>query len=120
MGQNGSSATGTSGSSRPPAPEGRISTKRVHQEGVQLAPFFVEWDAAAPHPSTTSPQGCSLQSLELRTPNDEKVRRLLDVLKVPAVVTRAEAPMLVVTLKGPSGLTRLPSASSSSSTPPAR
>ena len=104
-------------------PEGsllRWRTFRVTTPDLQTAPFFIEWHAATPHPSTTSPQGCSLQSLELRTPNDANVRRLLDVLKLPVVVTRAQAPMLVVTLQGRSGITRLPSASSSSSTRPAR
>ena len=92
-------------------PEGsllRWRTFRVTAPDLQLAPFFIEWDAGSPHPSTTSPEGCSLKSIELRTPDDEKLRRLLTLLQLPAQVTHAEAPTLVVTLQGPPGLTQLP------------
>lgn len=92
-------------------PEGsllRWRTFRVTAPDLQLAPFFIEWNAASAHPSTTSPEGCSLKSIELRTPDDEKLRRMLSLLKLPAQVTHAEAPMLVVTLQGPSGVTQLP------------
>jgi hypothetical protein len=92
-------------------PEGKLlrwKTFGVTQPELQLAPFFIEWDAATPHPSTTSPEGCTLQSVELRTPHDAELRRLLGLLNLSAQVTRAETPMLVITLQGKSGLARLP------------
>jgi hypothetical protein len=92
-------------------PEGKLlrwKTFRVTQPELQLAPFFIEWDATVQHPSTTSPAGCTLQSVELRTPHDAELRRLLSLLHLTAQVTHAEAPMLVITLQGKSGLTRLP------------
>jgi hypothetical protein len=92
-------------------PQGKLlrwKTFGVTGPELQLAPFFIEWDAASPHPSTTSPQGCSLQSVELQTPHDAELRRLLSLLHVTAKVIHAETPMLVVTLQGKSGLARLP------------
>lgn len=86
----------------------RWRTFRMTTAELELAPFFVEWDAASPHPSTTSPQGCTVKSIELRTPHDEKLRKLLGLLQLPARVTHAEAPMLVVTLQGKAGPVQLP------------
>ena len=70
-------------------------------QGFELAPFFVEWNANSPHPSSNSPKGCSSLSLELRTPRDEALRRLLDVLSLDTLVVRDESAQLVVNLKGP-------------------
>jgi hypothetical protein len=92
-------------------PEGallRWRTFRVTTPDLALAPFFIEWDAASPHPATTSPKGCALKSIQLRVPHDEKLRRLLSALQLSAEVTRADAPMLVVTLQGQSGPVQLP------------
>ena len=42
-----------------------------------LLPFFIEWDPASAHPSTTSPQGCRLTGLILEDPNPATVRDAL-------------------------------------------
>ena len=86
----------------------RWRTFQLTAPKIDGAPFFIEWDAASPHPAATSPVGCPLLSLELRTPHDEELRRLLSLLKVQGQVTRSEASQLVVTLKGSRGPTRLP------------
>ena len=72
------------------------------------APFFIEWDAASAHPATTSPVGCPLLSLELRTPDDEQLRRLLSLLNLQGQVARGDASQLIVTLQGARGPTKLP------------
>lgn len=87
-------------------PEGKLlrwKTFGVTQPALQLAPFFIEWDAASPHPSTTSPEGCVLKSVDLRTPQDAELRKLLGVLHVSAQVVHAETSTLSVTLQGTSG-----------------
>ncbi len=91
-------------------PEGSVIRWRAFQlttPGLEIAPFFIEWDAASAHPSETAPEGCSLESLELRTPHDEALRRLLSLLQLESRVVRADAAQLVVTLKGPHGPTTL-------------
>ena len=91
--------------------EGRVLGWRTFEltaPKIAGAPFFIEWDAASAHPATTSPVGCPLMSLELRTPQDAELRRLLSLLKLQAQVTRGDASQLVVTLKGARGATRLP------------
>jgi hypothetical protein len=86
----------------------RWRTFQLTAPKIEGAPFFIEWEAASAHPATTSPVGCPLLSLELRTPHDEELRRLLSLLKVQGRVSRSEASQLVVTLKGSRGPTRLP------------
>ncbi len=91
-------------------PEGNIIRWRAFQlttPGREVAPFFIEWNAASAHPSETAPRGCSLGSLELRTPHDEELRRLLSLLKVEGRVVQDDVSLLVVTLKGPHGSTEL-------------
>jgi hypothetical protein len=94
-------------------PDGNVVRWRTFQltaPTIGSAPFFIEWDSATAHPSTTSPMGCPLLALELHTPQDEELRRLLRLLALPADVTRSKTPGLAVTLKGLAGPTRLPSA----------
>jgi hypothetical protein len=76
---------------------------------IEGAPFFIEWDGSSAHPAATSPPGCPLLSLELHTPQDEELRRLLGLLNQRGQVTRAAAHRMVVTLQGPRGPVRLPS-----------
>jgi hypothetical protein len=88
----------------------RWQTFQVTAPKIASAPFFIEWDSATAHPSKTSPVGCPLKTLELRTPHDEELRGLLRLLALPGDVTRSETPGLAVTLEGTVGPTRLPSA----------
>src|SRR4029079_9468001 len=46
----------------------RWRTAGVSGPGLELAPFFIEWDPATSHPSTTSPPGCRLTAFELTAP----------------------------------------------------
>jgi hypothetical protein len=68
-----------------------------------MAPFFIQWDAATPHPATTSPAGCSLASIEVRTPDAENLQRIVDLLGLDVTVTKADQPQMVVRLNGPRG-----------------
>lgn len=89
----------------------RWRTFTITSPAIAGAPFFIEWDSGLPHPAASSPPGCTLQTLELRTPQDAELRRLLDLLDVPGQVVRGDASRPVVTLKGPRGPVRLPAGS---------
>ena len=42
-----------------------------------LLPFFIEWDPATAHPSTTSPTGCRLTGFTLQDPAPDALRKPL-------------------------------------------
>jgi hypothetical protein len=86
----------------------RWRTIQLTAPKIEGAPFFIEWDLESPHPAQTSPAGCALLSLEVRTPQDEELSRLLRLLNVEAQVIRGEASGMTVTLEGAHGAARLP------------
>lgn len=49
---------------------------------IDNAPFFIEWDPATPHPSTTSPAGCTLARFDVADPHAAELARLLAALGV--------------------------------------
>jgi hypothetical protein len=63
------------------------------------APFFIEWDPAAPHPSTTSPEGCRLSSLELTHPDSARLEQLFAVLGLQVRVHQGEPEELKLKLR---------------------
>lgn len=89
----------------------RWRTIRLVAPAIEGAPFFIEWDRASAHPAVTSPRGCAFLSVELHTPQDEALRRLLGLVNVQGQVRRAAAFRMVVTLQGPRGPARLPEGS---------
>jgi len=50
------------------------------------APFFIQWDASSPHPATTSPSGCVLQSLTIVSPEHAPLGRLFNLLGLTVAV----------------------------------
>jgi hypothetical protein len=68
-----------------------------------MAPFFIQWDPASPHPAATSPPGCTLAGIEIRTPDADTLQRLVDVLGVAVTVSKSEQPQMVVRLSGARG-----------------
>jgi hypothetical protein len=45
--------------------------------GLEVAPFFIEWAPGTPHPSSTSPGGCRLVTMEVVAPDTTRVHDLL-------------------------------------------
>lgn len=86
----------------------RWRTIQVVSPKIEGAPFFIEWDRASAHPAATSPAGCPLVSVEVHTPQDQELRRLLGLMNVQGEVLPADAHRMVVTLRGSSGPVRLP------------
>jgi Glyoxalase-like domain len=94
--------TPTPGSRR--APDGTIlawQSAAVDQLGV--TPFFIEWSEDTPHPSTTSPSGCTLVTMELEHPAPERLQTLFKTIGFPAPISKAERSGMKVTLDCPHG-----------------
>ncbi len=70
--------------------------------GLQI-PFFIEWDAAARHPSEDSPVGCTLQAFEMESPQPEELRAALRQLGIDANVVRGNEARLNVVFDSPNG-----------------
>lgn len=100
---------GPSGGSRA-RPDGRLLEWRAlgfkELEGASV-PFFIEWSAASLHPSTDSPQGCRLVSLEVRRPDSATLRALLSSLGSSVTVTEGATEGLSLHLDTPKGFVRL-------------
>ena len=71
--------------------------------GDGLVPFLIEWGAETPHPSTTSPQGCTLFSLRAEHPEPTSIRPMLAALGLDVAVTEGSAPALFALIDTPKG-----------------
>jgi hypothetical protein len=71
--------------------------------GLEAAPFFIEWGPGSAHPSTTSPAGCTLTALEVESESPDRLTRLFEVLGLEVPVRRAQAPGLRARLACPRG-----------------
>jgi hypothetical protein len=79
--------------------------------GLDLAPFFIQWAATTPHPSTTSPGGCRLESLTLSDAHPEALKRFLGAVGYKADL-RAGEPAMRLELQCPKGPVFFPGAES--------
>jgi glyoxalase-like protein len=75
------------------------STARLSAPAMSAAPFLIQWKAGTPHPSTTSPSGCTLAAMEIHDPAATDLSRTLDALRVSGVTVRRGDSQVRVTLK---------------------
>jgi hypothetical protein len=75
----------------------------VTEPPIPAAPFFIHWAEGTPHPSTTSPSGCTLASFAVSGPDLEALRRLIAVLGLTVGTTDAPEPALHISLSCPTG-----------------
>lgn len=68
-----------------------------------LTPFLIEWGAQTAHPSTTSPTGCTLDSMEIHTPQAESLGKLVAELRLGVVVREAGDEEMKLTFDCPAG-----------------
>lgn len=68
-----------------------------------LLPFFIEWDPASAHPSTTSPAGCRLAGLVLEDPNPAVPRDALRASGVGVEVREGGKARIHLSLDCPRG-----------------
>jgi hypothetical protein len=74
-----------------------------------LTPFLIEWGAETPHPASTSPGGCTLETMEIAGPGLERLGKLVAELRLQAMVRAGTAPDLTFELACPSGRVKLTS-----------
>ena len=87
-------------------PDGRLlqwSTLNLKDNANGLLPFFIEWGADSPHPSSDAPQGCELVQFGAATPDAEQLSRVAVQLRLEVAVAKSGTPELRATLAGPSG-----------------
>ena len=71
--------------------------------GVDPIPFFIQWADGSAHPSSDSPGGCELASLEFEHPNADDLSDALGRLELAATVRQSTAAAIVATLQTPRG-----------------
>lgn len=94
-------------------PDGqRLEWRTAGIEGPPgLTPFLIEWGPTTLQPATTSPGGCTLESMEIRMPQSESLARLVAELRLGAVVREATEQKMTLTLACPAGRVTLSSPS---------
>ena len=78
-------------------------TAGVKDGSLALAPFFIEWGAGTPHPSSTSPGGCRLKSFELAQPDTTRLSTFLRAAGYQPVLRIAKVPTMHIVLDCPRG-----------------
>jgi hypothetical protein len=68
-----------------------------------LTPFFIEWSKDTPHPSHTSPAGCSFVRMELTHPSPQPLQGLFKVVGFSGTICVEERAAMKVTLDCPRG-----------------
>ena len=70
--------------------------------GDGLVPFLIQWEPG-PHPSASSPGGCTLTDLTAEHPRPADVSRMMSALGVDLPLAEAPRPALIATFEGPHG-----------------
>ena len=76
-------------------------------DGVDPIPFFIEWASDSRHPSTDSPEGCELESLEIEHPKAAEVNGLLSKMGIDAAANSRAPARIRATVKTPKGSWKL-------------
>ncbi|HWM91262.1 MAG TPA: VOC family protein [Thermoanaerobaculia bacterium] len=86
-------------------PDGqRLEWRTAGIEGPPgLMPFLIEWGASTRQPATTSPEGCTLESMEIQAPQSESLARLVSELRLGATVRESSEQSMTITLACPAG-----------------
>jgi hypothetical protein len=86
-------------------PDGRLlkwSTLNLDDDHG-LLPFFIQWAADSPHPSSDAPPGCRCIHFALLTPDPPALQKMLALLALDVSVTKGVNPQIRATFEGPSG-----------------
>ena len=75
----------------------------ISSPSMKSPPFFIQWSDGAPHPSKTSPQGCTLLSLRLAESPSEPLRKLVLTLGIDVAVAETKEGLISLTLACPKG-----------------
>ncbi len=70
--------------------------------GDGLVPFLIQW-ATGPHPSASSPGGCTLTDLTAEHPRPDDISRMTSAVGGDLPLAEAARPALIATIEGPLG-----------------
>jgi len=73
----------------------RWQALRIEQT-TPLAPFFIQWEAGSPHPSSDSPRLGTAKSLRFETPEPDELRRILQAAAIQADIRKSNLPRIVL------------------------
>jgi hypothetical protein len=73
------------------------------KDKVPGAPFFISWGPQSPHPSSTSPTGCTLDHWIVGGPNPELLARLQKVLGLSFEISKSQQEQFILSLFSPKG-----------------
>jgi hypothetical protein len=74
---------------------------------IQPVPFFIQWAPGSPHPSSASPQGCVLESLEFAHPDPPRLNVVFEALGLDGDVAAGSEVRIIARLKTPNGRVEL-------------
>src|SRR6266404_6251058 len=87
-------------------PDGSVldwKTLNLKDDGNGMLPFFIEWSADSPHPSSDAPSGCQLLRFELLTPDPGALAKTTARLMLTAAIAKGASPQLHAVASGPKG-----------------
>jgi hypothetical protein len=86
------------------APDGAVlAWQSASVDELGLTPFFIEWRKDTPHPSSTSPAGCSFGRMELTHPSPQRLQSFFKAVGFSGTISTGERAAMKVTLDCPRG-----------------
>jgi hypothetical protein len=73
------------------------------EQNTPLVPFFIQWEADSPHPSSDSPRLGTAKSLRFETPQPDELHRILHAAAVQADIRKSGVPRIVLVVQTPRG-----------------
>jgi Glyoxalase-like domain len=66
------------------------------EQTTPLVPFFIQWEAGSPHPSSDSPPLGTAKSLRFETPQPDELTRILHAAAVKTDIRKSSSPRIVL------------------------
>ena len=87
-------------------PDGSVlhwKTVNLKDDANGMLPFFIEWSADSPHPSSDAPSGCQLLRFELLSPDPAALDKQITLLNLKAPLAKNPDPQLHAVISGHKG-----------------